>query len=103
MHTKANQLRQPRLATEEQDTAAHCKTINTAANVEKGNFLYLAEKRRRMEPCKCYVIVVDRVPLAFKYVYLSMTYCTEIDAAGFNVPIESRALKRTCRPEDKVV
>ena len=62
-----------------------------------------AEKRRRMEPCKCLVIVVDRVPLAFTYVYLSMTYCTEIDAAGFNVPIESRALKRRCWPGDKVV
>ena len=88
---------------EEQDTAAHGKTIDSAANVEKGNNLNLAEKRRRMEPCKCYVIVVDRVPLAFTYVYLSMTYCTEIDAAGFNVPIEFRALKRRCWPGDKVV
>ena len=62
-----------------------------------------AEKRRRMEPCKCIVNVVDRVPLAFTYVYLSMTYCTEIDAAGFNVQIEFRALKRRCWPGDKVV
>ena len=54
-----------------------------------------------MEPCKCLVILVDRVP--FTYVYLSMTYCTEIDAAGFNVPIESRALKWRCRTEDKVL
>ena len=91
------------MAMEEQDTAAHCKTIDSAANVEKGNFLYLAEKRRRMEPCKCYEIVLDRVSLASTYVYSSVTYCTEIDAAGFNVPIESRALKRRCWPGDKVV
>ena len=56
-----------------------------------------------MEPCKCIVNVVDRVPLAFTYVYLSMTYCTEIDAAGFDVQIEFRALKRRCWPGDKVV
>ena len=56
-----------------------------------------------METCKCVVNVVDRVPLAFTYVYLSMTYCTEIHAAGFNVPIEFRALKRRCWPGDKVV
>ena len=103
LHAKANQLRRPRLATEEQDTAARCKTINSAANVEKGNFLYLAEKRRRMEPCKCYEIVLDGVPLASTNYDLSLTYCTEIDAAGFNVPIESRALKWRCRTEDKVV
>ena len=41
------------MAMEEQDTAAHGKTIDSAANVEKGNNLNLAEKRRRMEPCKC--------------------------------------------------
>ena len=47
--------------------------------------------------------MLDRVSLTSTYVYSSVAYCTEIDAAGFNVPIESRALKRTCRPEDKVV
>ena len=87
--------RRPRFAIEKQDTAAHCKMIDSAANVQKGNCLYLAEKRRRMEPCKCYEIVLDRKSLASTYVYSSVTYCTEIDAAGFNVPIQSRALKTT--------
>ena len=88
---------------EEQDTAAHGKTIDSAANVEKGNFLYLAEKPRSMEPCKCYEIVLDGVPLASTNYDISLTYCTEIDAAGFYMPIELRALKRKCWPGDKVV
>ena len=55
--------------------------------------LYLSEKRRRMEDCKCYEIVLDGVPLASKSYDISLTYCEEIDEAGFNVPIETRALK----------
>lgn len=93
MHSRTNKLRQPRLATHEQDTEAHPKTIDFASNVEKGNYLYLSEKRRRMEHCKCYEIVLDGVPLASKSFDISLTYCEEIDEAGFNVPIETRALK----------
>ena len=89
------QVKRRRRPRQKQVTAAHCMISGSAANVKKGNCLYLAEKRRRMEPCKCYEIVLDRVSLASTYVYSSVTYCTEIDAAGFNVPIESRALKRT--------
>lgn len=93
VHSKANKLRRPRFATEEQDTDAQPKTIDLSANVVKGNYLYLAEKRRQMECCKCYEIILDGVPLASKSYDLSLTYCTEIDAAAFNVPIETRALK----------
>ena len=97
------QVKRRRRPRQKQVTAAHCMISGSAANVKKGNCLYLAEKRRRMEPCKCYEIVLDRKSLASTYVYSSVTYCTEIDAAGFNVPIESRALKRRCWPGDKVV
>jgi len=39
LQARAYKARQPRLAMEEQDTAAHGKTIDSAANVEKGNNL----------------------------------------------------------------